>query len=197
MNLPELLETLADNARLEAEPRWVRVDLIAPAALMLDGDRELLFRALENIVRNAVNFSPQGAVVQLSLRQRDEEAVIEITDQGPGVPSELLDRIFEPFFRVGKAREHDSGGHGIGLAITARVVALHRGAVRARNVPAGGLQVEVTLPLHQPQDRDQPLKLHDDAASQLRGAEATASGGAGIGAASPGARAPAHARLGV
>ena len=61
---------------------------------------------------------------------------MRISDQGPGVPQELLERIFEPFFRVGKARDRDSGGHGIGLAITARVVALHAGSVRARNCRA-------------------------------------------------------------
>jgi two-component system sensor histidine kinase CpxA len=199
VNMSELLETLADNARLEAEPRWVRVDLVAPVALTLDGDRELLFRALENVVRNAVSFSPQGALVQLSLRQREQEALIEITDQGPGVPSELLDRIFEPFFRVGKAREHDSGGHGIGLAITARVVALHRGTVRARNVPAGGLQVEITLPLHQPSDQKPPLRHESTTRSQARGAEAGGADGAAVGAGGrtgtpAGARAPAHAR---
>jgi two-component system sensor histidine kinase CpxA len=185
VNLPELLEALADNARLEAEPRWVRVDLVAPVALTLEGDRELLFRALENVVRNAISYSPQGALIQLSLRQREQDAVIEITDQGPGVPSELLDRIFEPFFRVGKAREHDSGGHGIGLAITARVVALHRGTVRARNVPAGGLQVEITLPLHQAGNHDQPLQHEDTTRPQARGDAA----GTDVGA-----RTPAHAR---
>lgn len=147
VNLTELLETLVENARVEAEPRWVRLELHVPEGLRIAGDRELLFRALENVVRNAVNYSPHGALVQLSARRQGDAAVVEVTDQGPGVPGELLERIFEPFFRVGKAREQDSGGHGIGLAITARVIALHGGSVRARNVPAGGLQVEVTLPL--------------------------------------------------
>lgn len=148
LNLSEILETLADNARLEAEPRWVRLELHSSETLIVSADRELLFRALENIVRNAVAHSPHGGVVQLAARRQDRAVSIEISDQGPGVPAELLERIFEPFFRVGKAREHDSGGHGIGLAITARVIALHGGRVRARNLPAGGLQVEVLLPMH-------------------------------------------------
>jgi two-component system, OmpR family, sensor kinase len=182
VNLTELLDTLADNARLEAEPRWVRIELHAPAALIIEGDRELLFRALENIVRNAVSFAPQGSVVQLSAQARAEDVLIDITDQGPGVPTELLERIFEPFFRVGKAREHDSGGHGIGLAIAARVVALHGGAVSARNVPAGGLQVQVTLPLQQSR---QPIAAAELAAAG--GAPAQQSGTAAD------ARPPAHA----
>jgi len=149
VNLEELLETLADNARLEAEPRWVRIDLATPQPLTLAGDRELLFRALENVVRNAVSYSPQGSVVTLAYRQQDRQVMIEVTDQGPGVPAELLERIFEPFFRVGKARDRASGGYGIGLAITARVAALHGGSVRAHNIPGGGLQVQITLPLRQ------------------------------------------------
>jgi len=156
VNLSEVLEALVENARIEAEPRWVRLELQVPDILIVEGDRELLFRALENIVRNAVNYSPHGALVQLSAQPQGEDALVEITDQGPGVPNELLERIFEPFFRVGKAREHESGGQGIGLAITARVVALHGGSVRARNVPTGGLQVEVRLPRQRPKEASAP-----------------------------------------
>jgi len=127
----------------------VRVELQTPSPLTVDGDRELLFRALENVVRNAVRFAPNGSVVQLSAQRREQQVVIRVSDQGPGVPDELLKRIFEPFFRVGKARDRDSGGYGIGLAITARVAALHGGSVQASNAPAGGLQVELALPLRQ------------------------------------------------
>ncbi len=163
VNVEELLESLVENARVEAEPRWVRVDLRSEPALIVPGDRELLFRALENVVRNAVNYSPHGGNVELSAQrveqpaaQRGEQQVaqrvepqlrIRVVDHGTGVPPELLGRIFEPFFRVGKARERSSGGYGIGLAITARVVALHGGSVRAQNVAGGGLQVDITLPL--------------------------------------------------
>ncbi len=153
VNLEELLETLAENARVEAEPRFVRVDLAVPAGLTIAGDRELLFRALENVVRNALSHTPNGSTVELSARAEAEQVLIRVSDQGPGVPPELLERIFEPFFRVGKARDRasgDPGGYGIGLAITARVVSLHTGSVRARNLPAGGLQVEIALPRTQP-----------------------------------------------
>jgi len=146
VNLEDLLETLADNARVEAEPHWVRVELDVTPGLGVEGDRELLFRALENIVRNAVRFSPKGGTVRLQARAAGDEVLVEIADQGPGVPSNLLERIFEPFFRVGKARDRDSGGYGIGLAITARVIKLHGGQVRAYN--SGGLHVEVRLPRH-------------------------------------------------
>jgi two-component system, OmpR family, sensor kinase len=147
VNIEELLETLIDNARLEAEPRSIRVLVTTLSSMTLSGDRELLFRALENVLRNAVRFSPDGAAVELALEHAGDAALIRISDRGPGVPTEALQRIFEPFFSVAKARDRDSAGYGIGLAITARVVALHGGSVRANNRPEGGLQVEIRLPL--------------------------------------------------
>jgi two-component system OmpR family sensor kinase len=149
VNLEELLETLLDNARVEAEPRSISVQIKAPAALSVEGDRELLFRAIENVLRNAVRFSPNGAVVELAAERGADQVVVRVTDHGPGVPPASLERIFEPFFCVARARDRDSGGYGIGLAITARVAALHGGSVRARNNPDGGLQVEIHLPLYQ------------------------------------------------
>src|ERR1019366_6604417 len=138
VNLEELLETLLDNARVEAEPPSISVQIKAPAALSVEGDRELLFRAIENVLRNAVRFSPNGAVVELAAERGADQVVVRVTDHGPGVPPASLERIFEPFFCVARARDRDSGGYGIGLAITARVAALHGGSVRARNNPDGG-----------------------------------------------------------
>lgn len=147
VNLDELLETLTENARMEAEPRWIRVALRIDGPLVIEGDRELLFRAVENVVRNALRFSPNGSTVDLRAQRAGDEALVRISDQGPGVPPELVERIFEPFFRVGKARDRESGGHGIGLAITARVAILHGGRVCARNLAPHGLEVEIALPL--------------------------------------------------
>lgn len=182
VNLAELLETLADNARVEAEPRFVRVDLDVQAALTVPGDRELLFRALENVVRNALSHAPNGSAVELSARAQGQQVIVRVSDQGPGVPADLLERIFEPFFRVGKARDRASGGYGIGLAITARVVNLHAGSVRARNLPAGGLQVEIVLP----RDR-QGAALLGAASGGGSSGSTSSSGGQGSGAL------PAHA----
>lgn len=147
VNLAELLETLLENARLEADARSIELKLEPSPVLIVDGDRELIDRAIENVLRNAVRFSPDGAVVEVTVEQRSRQAVVRIRDHGPGVPAESLERIFEPFFCVAKARDRDSGGYGIGLAITARVAALHGGSVCARNDARGGLSVEICLPL--------------------------------------------------
>jgi two-component system sensor histidine kinase CpxA len=85
--------------------------------------------------------------VALRIELRAQQAVVHIRDHGPGVPPASLGRIFEPFFCVAQARDRDSGGYGIGLAITARVAALHGGSVCARNAAGGGLEVELRLPL--------------------------------------------------
>jgi signal transduction histidine kinase len=149
VNLEELVETLVDNARVEAEPRGIQVTVEALAQLSIEADRELLYRAVENVLRNALRFSPDGAAVDVSAQRVGEQAVIRVRDHGPGVPQEMLARIFEPFFCVASARNRESGGYGIGLAITARVAALHGGLVRALNSDGGGLTVEIQLPLRQ------------------------------------------------
>jgi signal transduction histidine kinase len=145
--IDELLETLVDSARIEAEPRSVDIALQAPAGLSVQGDRELLYRAVENVLRNAVRFSPDHGRVEVSAQTLATGVCVVIRDHGPGVPADSLQRIFEPFYRVGEARDRDSGGHGIGLAITARVVRLHDGTVTAANQPGGGLEVILSLPL--------------------------------------------------
>jgi len=145
--LDELLEALVDDARVEADPRQVTVRLDMQPGLAASGDRELLHRALENVVRNAVRFSPDGGEVLLEARRQAGGLLLAVSDAGPGVPPEHLEKIFEPFYRVASARDRDSGGHGVGLAIATRVVRRHGGTIRALNRSPAGLRVEVSLPL--------------------------------------------------
>jgi signal transduction histidine kinase len=147
VNLEEIIETQVDNARVEAEPRSIQVLTGAMAPVIIQGDRELLYRAVENVLRNAVRFSPTSGIVEVAVVGSTETALIRVRDHGPGVPEDVLARIFEPFFCVASARDRESGGYGIGLAITARVAALHGGSVRASNAEGGGLLVEIELPL--------------------------------------------------
>src|SRR5690606_18850887 len=108
---------------------------IGGAGIAVAGDPELLRRAIENVVRNAVRFSPDGGEVAIETVLRDGAASVVVRDAGPGVPEADLARIFEPFHRVDEARDRASGGAGLGLAITARVLALHGGSARASNRP--------------------------------------------------------------
>ena len=146
LSLGELLEDICDAARLEAGTRNISIELQTSGALATQGDRELLLRAIENVVRNAVRFSPDGGRISVTAQSADAAHTLCVQDQGPGVPPELLQRIFEPFFRVDSARDRDSGGNGIGLAIAARVFDRHRGSVRADNIDPHGLRVTMRLP---------------------------------------------------
>ena len=102
-------------------------------------------------MRNAVRYTAEGTQVEIALQARngagDDAAVITVRDHGHGVPEELIENIFRPFYRAEDARDRESGGSGLGLAITARAVRLHGGTVKATNATGGGLEVTMTLPI--------------------------------------------------
>ena len=147
-DLRGLLASLINDANFEAERKQCRVLLDAPAPLLCNGSEGLLAQALENVIRNAVKYTAEGSEVEVSLRQDSDMAAILIADRGPGVPAEALGKLFEPFYRVAEARDRQSGGTGIGLAIAERAVSLHHGRIRANNRPEGGLLIEILLPLN-------------------------------------------------
>jgi len=152
VDIGELLHNIASDVAIEADARGCLVNVQAPEGLLVRGDPELLRSAFENVIRNAVRFSPEGGVVVVSARrvaQRDSGDTLEIAvhDSGPGVSEKELGLIFEPFYRVDAAREHQgAAGEGLGLAIAARALAVHGGAISAHNMPGGGFAVVVTLP---------------------------------------------------
>jgi two-component system sensor histidine kinase CpxA len=153
VDVGELLRNIAADVAIEADARGCVVDVHAGSGLLVSGDPELLRSAFENVIRNAVRYSPANAMVAIEARHgvaaASSPATIEVLvrDRGPGVPDKELGSIFEPFYRVEPAREHRSaGGEGLGLAIAARAVALHGGRIEARNLEGGGLMVMVSLP---------------------------------------------------
>jgi len=149
--LDSLVAEVAQDADFEAESRRKNVAVVACEPLAVEGNRELLRRAVENVVRNAVRYTREATAVDIALRRVQEKgevfAVITVRDYGPGVPEAALTKLFLPFYRVGDARDRQSGGTGIGLAITDRAVRLHHGTVSARNAPDGGLLIEIRLPV--------------------------------------------------
>ncbi len=102
--------------------------------------------AIENVLRNAVRYSPQGAPVEVAVERDDAGLAIAVRDRGPGVPASDLERIFEPFYRVAESRDRDTGGEGIGLAITSQVMKAHGGSAKAENRAGGGFEVRLSLP---------------------------------------------------
>jgi two-component system, OmpR family, sensor kinase len=143
----ELLANIAGDVAIEADAQGCTVSVDSDPSLEVAGDTELIRSTFENVIRNAVRYSPPGSNIAVRAQRRgDNRAEIVGHDAGPGVPEKDLALIFEPFYRVGSARDRAGGGEGLGLAIAARSVALHGGAIRATNVPAGGLAVSIELP---------------------------------------------------
>jgi two-component system sensor histidine kinase CpxA len=148
--LGEMIEGIADDAHFEAQGRGCRVESAIKEDCLVTGAPMLLHSAIENVVRNAARYTCEGSSVQITLERGQggagPEAVIRILDSGPGVPEEELDKLFRPFYRIDDARGRQTGGVGLGLAITERAVRLHGGSVKASNRPEGGLRVEIRLP---------------------------------------------------
>ncbi|MHB9030798.1 MAG: ATP-binding protein, partial [Candidatus Latescibacterota bacterium] len=117
---------------------------------MITGSEETLRRAVENVIRNAVRYAPEGSEVEVSLRRvregNESHASITVRDHGPGAPEDKLPHLFKPFYRVDEDRDRLTGGVGLGLAITEAAVRFHGGGVNASNAPGGGLLVEIRLP---------------------------------------------------
>lgn len=143
LEVDELLAELAADARFEASRRGIAVELAVAPGLAVRADPALLHRAFENVVRNALRHSPDGACLRLEAASpAPGRCRIVILDQGPGVAEERLEEIFRPF-----GRGADSTGYGLGLAIARRIVTAAGGSIDAANRPEGGLAVQVELPL--------------------------------------------------
>ena len=149
IDLAALVREVAADAEFEAKAANRKVELAPLAPCVIEGDAELLRRAIDNVARNAVRYTAEGTAVEIALRspgQACERIVIAIRDHGPGVPEAALPHLFTPFYRVGDGRERATGGTGLGLAITETAVRLHGGTVTAANAGGGGLVVEIAFP---------------------------------------------------
>jgi two-component system OmpR family sensor kinase len=145
VDLREVIADIAENARIEADERGCTIDLALIGEPRVPGDCELLHRAIENLVRNAVLHSPQGGPVSIGASAADGICRITVADRGPGVPEAHTQAIFDPFFRSSIATS--SSGYGLGLAITRRIAEKHGGRAFATNRPKGGLLLTIELPI--------------------------------------------------
>jgi signal transduction histidine kinase len=145
IRLDELVQQLVDDSRIEAEARGCTLQYDKREAATVEGDPELLRRAVENVIRNAIRYSPRDTSVDVSLAQNDGKVLVDVRDRGPGVPEKSIPRLFDPFYRVEDDRNRMTGGIGLGLSIARRAIELHKGSIRARNVDPG-LEVELELP---------------------------------------------------
>ena len=150
ISLVSLIERCLPNLRFEAGFRGCSITLDGAIDIAAIVNPDLLGRAIENIVRNAIRYSAAGSSIELEVTSEigltANKAVIRIMDRGPGIPDELRESVFRPFVRVDASRSDDTGGFGVGLAIAERAIHLHNGVIRALPRTGGGLIIEITLP---------------------------------------------------
>jgi two-component system sensor histidine kinase CpxA len=145
-DLAEMLHALVEDAQVEGEKgrKAVRYDGLSEAIFV--GNESLIASGVENVLRNALRYTPSGGTVVAILRDARDHYEISICDSGPGVPEDELPRIFEPFYRASNGSTETGGGTGVGLAITANAIHPHGGKVTARNRMEGGLELLLKLP---------------------------------------------------
>jgi two-component system, OmpR family, phosphate regulon sensor histidine kinase PhoR len=149
VDLGQVVERSLERLRLYAERQQVKLQGQMPASTaerMIRGDEQRIGQLLINLLHNAVKFSPAGGEVTVRLRASDNEIVMEVEDRGIGIPSRELERIFERFYKVDRARSRDGGGTGLGLAIARHIAERHGGRMWAESEEGRGSRFFVALP---------------------------------------------------
>lgn len=150
VELCRVVGEIVDDAQMEARERRCSIVYECDGDFKVAGDENLLRSAIENVIRNAVYYTHPGTEIKVALRQEHRPegtmAALAVRDRGPGVPETDLEKIFAPFYRVAEARDRQSGGAGLGLAIAFRVTQMHGGRISANNRDGGGLEMTIALP---------------------------------------------------
>lgn len=133
------------DARVVAPQR--QISLSANGPVIVNGDDTRLRQVLGNLVRNALVHTPQQSPIEVTVARADSVGRMSVTDHGPGLAAEDVERIFEPFYRADPSRSRDSGGAGLGLSIVSAVVTAHGGRVKVSQTEGGGATFDVELPL--------------------------------------------------
>lgn len=141
----DLLQQAVRESKLHAHNVHLAVK-VTPADLSAEGDPERIHQVVANLIANAVRHSPPDSEVTVTARRNQHRVTIEVTDQGPGIPQNEADRVFERFYRADAARSSTQGGSGLGLAIARWIVDLHGGEIRVESGQAKGCRMVVELP---------------------------------------------------
>ncbi|WP_133011112.1 HAMP domain-containing sensor histidine kinase [Marinomonas flavescens] len=147
VHLQEWLDEIVADVSFESQLKGISVTKSGDLPKTLLGDPLQLRHAIENVLRNACFYAGEGGVIEVATEEKEGNALIYVRDNGPGVPEEKLEKIFHAFYRSSEAREANSGGFGVGLTISKRIIHAHKGCIEAKNRPQGGLEVCFKIPL--------------------------------------------------
>ena len=143
-----MVDALVDEVLADLEPlaQEKDIELIGECTdVTMIGSDILIYRMLYNLVENAIKYNHAGGRVTVTARQKEKHVYLSVEDTGNGIPEELKDRVFEPFFRVDKSRSRELGGVGLGLALVREIVRVHDGNIAVKSNPSGGTIFEVVL----------------------------------------------------
>jgi two-component system sensor histidine kinase VicK len=132
---------------LQAKRNGLQLELDSNVSAAIEGDRDMLDRVLDNVVSNAINYTPQGGKVSVTARLEKDWLSIQVKDTGIGIPPGDLPHVFERFYRVDKARSRRRGGSGLGLALAKEITERHGGKIQISSQPNSGTTVTIYLPL--------------------------------------------------
>ncbi len=145
VELIDLLDVLLDDARFEFPEVHIACQL-PDSAVIANSSHRAAGQAIENVLRNALRYTPKNQYVSVTVTEKKASILVDIIDQGPGVPEQYLDTIFKPFFRVDKSRAMQGKSFGLGLALARRQLATIRARITAKNIAKGGLSMQITFP---------------------------------------------------
>lgn len=143
----DIIEDAFGRFRAAADARGITLKAVGEADIVIAGDRRQITSALGNLIDNGVKYSPDGATVTVTARCTPDGLAVTVADTGDGIPSRDLDRVFERFYRVDRARSRETGGTGLGLAIVRHVAHNHGGEVSVRSREGQGSEFTLVLPL--------------------------------------------------
>jgi heavy metal sensor kinase len=146
-DLGKLASSTTDQMSLLGEDKQIKITCAAANGVWVQGDRARMKQVVVNLLDNAIKYTPQGGAVDLKVGARDGKAVLEVTDNGIGIPKDSLPRVFERFYRVDEARSRELGGAGLGLSIVKSICTAHHGQVEATSSPGHGSVFRIELPL--------------------------------------------------
>jgi signal transduction histidine kinase len=148
-DLDGLVRSALGSMQQSAQAKQVELTVLESEEILIDADPQRISQVLRNLLVNALTHTPAGGQIQVKANQRNGNALVSVKDTGPGIPAEDLGYIFDRFYRVDKSRSRSTGGVGLGLTITRRLIEAHHGTIEVFSPQGQGAEFVFTLPTHQ------------------------------------------------